>query len=245
MPCWTGAAMTRMDTSAYRFRGRRRDPGARPVAGGLTQAVLAGSTDSTLGSSPMWRYTPRKRSTRRGKSRPPSAVRPGGTPARRSLALKDLYDNGGSRRLRFGGPGPGTSRRRTRRHRPCLRAAGAVWSARRSPTSFAAGVIPRRLGIVEPRPIPGGSSAVPRRRWRPGCVGRDGQRHRGSIRIPAGLTGLSGEADVRAGQQAGRRAAVLVARPHRSNDPDVRDAALVFQSITGFDPPTRTRSTSR
>jgi len=186
--------MTRMDTLLpYRFRGRRRDPGARPVAVELTQAVLRGSTDSTLGSSPMWRYTPRSARPGAGNSRPPSAWRPGGTPARRSVGAQGFYEDGGQAdAVRFGGRAS-TSRRRTRRSPACCGRRRGVLVARRSPRVRLRGDLRADSESVDLDTIPGGSSGGSAGGGgRPGCVGRDGQRHRGSIRNPRRATGLVG-----------------------------------------------------
>ena len=155
------------------------------------------------------------------------------------LALKDLYDVAGKPTLCGSAVRAGHLAAEDSGVTSLLRAAGAVLVGKTVTHEFAFGVVsaptrnPWNLDT-----IPGGSSGGSAAAVAAGlCLAAMGSDTGGSIRIPAGLTGLVGLKPT-FGRVSKRGVAPLswsldhtgpIART-------VRDAALVFQSITGFDP---------
>jgi Asp-tRNA(Asn)/Glu-tRNA(Gln) amidotransferase A subunit family amidase len=155
------------------------------------------------------------------------------------LALKDLYDVAGKPTLCGSTVRAGHLAAEDSVVTGLLRAAGAVLVGKTVTHEFAFGVVsaptrnPWNLDT-----IPGGSSGGSAAAVAAGlCLAAMGSDTGGSIRIPAGLTGLVGLKPT-FGRVSKRGVAPLSWSLDHTGPltRTVRDAALVFQSITGFDP---------
>ncbi|MDT7583888.1 MAG: aspartyl-tRNA(Asn)/glutamyl-tRNA(Gln) amidotransferase subunit [Pseudonocardiales bacterium] len=155
------------------------------------------------------------------------------------LALKDLYDVAGKPTLCGSAVRAGHLAAEDSAVTGLLRAAGAVLVGKTVTHEFAFGVVsaptrnPWNLDT-----IPGGSSGGSAAAVAAGlCLAAMGSDTGGSIRIPAGLTGLVGLKPT-FGRVSKRGVAPLSWSLDHTGPitRTVRDAALVFQSITGFDP---------
>jgi Asp-tRNA(Asn)/Glu-tRNA(Gln) amidotransferase A subunit family amidase len=155
------------------------------------------------------------------------------------LALKDLYDVAGKPTLCGSAVRAGHVAVRDSEVTSLLAAAGAVLVGKTVTHEFAFGVVsaPTR-NPWNPDTIPGGSSGGSAAAVAAGlCLAAMGSDTGGSIRIPAGLTGLVGLKPT-FGRVSKRGVAPLSWSLDHTGPltRTVRDAALVFQSITGFDP---------
>jgi len=155
------------------------------------------------------------------------------------LALKDLYDVAGRPTLCGSAVRAGHRAAEDSAVTSLLRAAGAVLVGKTVTHEFAFGVIsaPTR-NPWNTDTIPGGSSGGSAAAVAAGlCLAAMGSDTGGSIRIPAGLTGLVGLKPT-FGRVSKRGVAPLSWSLDHTGPltRTVRDAALVFQSITGFDP---------
>jgi Asp-tRNA(Asn)/Glu-tRNA(Gln) amidotransferase A subunit family amidase len=155
------------------------------------------------------------------------------------LALKDLYDVAGKPTLCGSAVRAGHLAAEDSVVTGLLRAADAVLVGKTVTHEFAFGVVsaptrnPWNLDT-----IPGGSSGGSAAAVAAGlCLAAMGSDTGGSIRIPAGLTGLVGLKPT-FGRVSKRGVAPLSWSLDHTGPltRTVRDAALVFQSITGFDP---------
>jgi Asp-tRNA(Asn)/Glu-tRNA(Gln) amidotransferase A subunit family amidase len=155
------------------------------------------------------------------------------------LALKDLYDVAGKPTLCGSTVRAGHLAAEDSAVTGLLRAAGAVLVGKTVTHEFAFGVVsaptrnPWNLNT-----IPGGSSGGSAAAVAAGlCLAAMGSDTGGSIRIPAGLTGLVGLKPT-FGRVSKRGVAPLSWTLDNAGPltRTVRDAAMVFQSITGFDP---------
>ncbi|TNC24422.1 amidase [Amycolatopsis alkalitolerans] len=155
------------------------------------------------------------------------------------LALKDLYDVAGKPTLAGSAVREGHVAAEDSAVTTLLREAGAVLVGKTVTHEFAFGVVsaptrnPWNLDT-----IPGGSSGGSAAAAAAGlCLGAMGTDTGGSIRIPAGLTGLVGLKPT-FGRVSKRGVAPLSWSLDHAGPltRTVTDAALIFQSITGFDP---------
>ena len=155
------------------------------------------------------------------------------------LALKDLYDVAGKSTLAGSAVRVGHRAEEDSAVTGLLKAAGAVLVGKTVTHEFAFGVIsaptrnPWNLDT-----IPGGSSGGSAAATAAGlCLGAMGSDTGGSIRIPAGLTGLVGLKPTYG--RVSKRGVVPLSWSLDHAGPLTRtvlDTALVFQSIAGFDP---------
>lgn len=155
------------------------------------------------------------------------------------LALKDLYDVAGKPTLAGSAVRAGHVADEDSAVTSLLRAAGAVLVGKTVTHEFAFGVVsaptrnPWNLDT-----IPGGSSGGSAAATAAGlCLGAMGTDTGGSIRIPAGLTGLVGLKPTFG--RVSKRGVTPLSWSLDHAGPltrTVADAALIFQSITGFDP---------